>query len=243
MYKTVILVVLVLVVGVTGASYSSNIRSQNIQRITPSLYHNNGDNDLCLTCINEAVEAINVLLNLILDEGIVSSCDDLCGALANRTSKAIGVVCDLVCDAFGIDEFIKLIIKVDIDPIWYCEIAKMCPINDQGDAKFTDFKIAPNTGKRGTTFVIDCSFTSKNGTGTSMLRIEFVDPEKQVSGNDFLIEAKKPGTYTEKIGIKSEGFAVGTYNLTAQICNGECGSQHPHSAIYDTGNSLFVVTK
>jgi len=67
-------------------------------------------------------------LNLILDEGIIESCGKLCAAVANKTdSKALGDLCDAVCDGVGIDEFIKLIIKADIDPIYYCQLVDMCP--------------------------------------------------------------------------------------------------------------------
>jgi len=40
-----------------------------------------------------------------------------------------------------------------------------------------------------------------------------------------------------------DDFPVGTYNVTAQLCNGECGSHHPHSGTYDFGKSAFIVTK
>jgi hypothetical protein len=84
--------------------------------------------DLCPECIEEAVQVINILLNLILDEGIIQSCSALCGALANKThSPVIGDFCDVVCGAFGIDEFVKALVKADLDPIWYCEIIDICP--------------------------------------------------------------------------------------------------------------------
>ena len=91
-----------------------------------------------------------------------------------------------------------------------------------------------HTSRSGTDFVIDCSFSTKNGTGTGMLRIEIVS-----SIPDFLLEARKPGTYVERIGIKTldltcdspdgcQRWPLGTYNISATLCNGECGSQHPH---------------
>lgn len=40
-----------------------------------------------------------------------------------------------------------------------------------------------------------------------------------------------------------DDFPVGTYNVTAQLCNGECGSHHPHSSIYAVGKGSFTVTK
>jgi hypothetical protein len=127
MYTTLTFIVLV---GVSVASgfQLANPRSQSIQRIVPSFEQIKNATDLCPTCINEAVAVINILLNAILDEGILATCGDLCGTVANKTgSKVLGDVCDLVCDAFGIDEFVKALTTFDIDPIWYCEIAKMCP--------------------------------------------------------------------------------------------------------------------
>ena len=40
-----------------------------------------------------------------------------------------------------------------------------------------------------------------------------------------------------------DSFPVGTYNVTAQLCNGECDSHHPHSQTYDLGKASFTVTK
>jgi hypothetical protein len=39
-----------------------------------------------------------------------------------------------------------------------------------------------------------------------------------------------------------EEWLPGTYNVTVQLCNGECGSKHPHSAIYDTKRGSFQLT-
>ena len=72
-------------------------------------------------------------------------------------------------------------------------------VNDNGDAKFTNFGIYPNTGPQGTKFIIDCSFKSVNGTGTSMLRVDIIDTHNETSQNDYLVEAKKSGTYAERI--------------------------------------------
>ena len=127
MYRTFILIVIIGVTIVSGTRLFDR-RSNKLHRLPSIGDKSKVDLDLCPECINEAVEAINVLANLILGEGIIGSCGDLCGALANRTgSKALGDVCDIVCDGLGIDEFIKLIIKTDLDPIWYCQIAKFCP--------------------------------------------------------------------------------------------------------------------
>jgi hypothetical protein len=50
-------------------------------------------------------------------------------------------------------------------------------------------------------FIIDCTFSTKNGTGPGMLRIELVS-----SIEDYFLEAKKPGTHVEKIGLTALGL-------------------------------------
>jgi hypothetical protein len=108
-------------ISVVSGSLLLNTRSHKIDRPEVSL-------DLCPYCINEAIGVINILLNVILDEGILATCGDLCGVVTNKTgSKALGDICLLVCDGLGLDEFIRALITLDLDPIWYCEIAKMCP--------------------------------------------------------------------------------------------------------------------
>jgi len=212
--------------------------------------------DLCPTCIRFAEETLNILLNIILDSGILGTCQTLCQALADKTGSAIlGTVCDLICDIVGIDEFIHIIEKADLDPIWYCEMAKMCPINDHGDAKFKTFGITPPTGRKGTTFNVDFTYQTVNGTGTGELEIDIHCPDKIPLGTAFLLEAKKAGTYGERISIKAqpdpqcdptqepcEQWLPGTYNVTVYLCNGECGSKHPHSSIYDVAKGSFILS-
>ncbi len=74
-------------------------------------------------------------------------------------------------------------------------------VNDQSDAKFTNFSVSPSTGNRRTKFVLDCSFVTKNGTGTGMLRLSLSSPQTQTATTDLLIEAVKPGSYAEKIPV------------------------------------------
>jgi len=123
MYKALTFV-LIVIVGIASGSNVLNVKSHNIQKVKPTL----PTLDLCPTCINVAEESINILLNLILDTGIIGTCGTLCQALAQKTgSELIGTICDLVCDGVGIAEFIKLLENSDLDPIYYCEISKLCP--------------------------------------------------------------------------------------------------------------------
>jgi len=127
MYKAFTILLLV-VIGSACATRSFTDQPRKFQPLNPNFGQTKVGIDLCPECIQEAVEIINVLLNLVLDDVIVQSCNTLCGALANRTgSVLIGDLCDVACEAFGIDEFVKALIKADLDPIWYCEAVDLCP--------------------------------------------------------------------------------------------------------------------
>jgi hypothetical protein len=113
----------------------------------------------CGTCIDFADQTLDILLNEILNAGVIGSCAALCGAVADKTgSQVLGVVCNLLCDVGGIEEFINIINKADLDPIWYCELLKACKVNDNGDAKITSLTINPRSGPQGT-FHIDLEYT------------------------------------------------------------------------------------
>jgi len=77
-------------------------------------------------------------------------------------------------------------------------------VNDHGDANITVFSILPAQGRQGTTFSIDVTFVSLNGTGTGELDIEIHTVDHIPLGGSFLMEAKKPGTYSERISVKAE---------------------------------------
>lgn len=290
MYKAFTLIVLVLV----GTAYGSNTFEPQL-----NVLHRFGSKinpvglDLCPACINEAVELINVVINVILDEGILGSCADLCQAVYNKSgSKDLGELCDIGCDAVGLDEYIKLLVNADIDPIYYCQEVHMCPskiilieiymnkysfsVKDDGDAKFTNFGVTPKIGPEGTTFIIDLSFKTVNGTGTGTFTFDVTDPKNQTTGDLYWFEEKKAGTYIEKLqfetlaiphcnpsdsknsslfisinllfdffslSIELCAWPLGTYKVVGQICNGDCGSHHPHTGVYDTAASSFELTK
>ena len=102
-------------------------------------------------------------------DGIAGSCGEVCEELAKRTNKLTGEVCDVLCLIVGIDEFIRILdryksikemthewyshhvfCRIDIDPIYYCELLDVCAINENGDAKITNTSVSPKSGPQGT---------------------------------------------------------------------------------------------
>lgn len=68
----------------------------------------------------------------------------------------------------------------------------------------TQFSILPKSGPQGTTFSIDVTYVTINGTGTGEIVVEINTPDKIPLGAAFLLEEKKPGTYSERITVKAE---------------------------------------
>ena len=225
---------------------------QKIEYIDPQ---NKVGVDLCPMCISFSEDAINELLNLIIQGGVVGTCGVLCHALAQKTgSQALGAVCDILCDVVGIKEFIKLVQKADLDPMYFCEELKICPIFDNGDAKITTLTVTPKSGPQGQ-FSIDFTYQSKNGTGTGQIVLEIDTVDHIPVEGVFLHEKANAGTYRQTIKLKAqpdpdcdpsqqfcEMWLPGNYTVKIAICNGECGSSHPHSKIYDEATTTFQIT-
>jgi hypothetical protein len=211
--------------------------------------------DLCPVCIDFTDQALQTLVDIIANGGIVGGCQGVCSALGQKTgSQALGAVCDLICTIVGIDELVKILDKADLDPIYFCELAKLCPINDHGDAKITMFTVAPPSGPQGTTFTITCDFTSQNGTGTGEIDLFVATQDGVPLGDSELLQAQKPGNYGIKFNLQAqpdpscdptqeecEQWLPGNYTVQIAICNGECGSKHPHSQIYDSATAVFNI--
>lgn len=101
--------------------------------------------------------------------------------------------------------------------------------------------------------MIDMSFKTVNGTGTGTFNFNIVDPKNQTTGDQYWFEEKKPGSYIERIQFQTAlsldcdpstelcGWPLGVYKISAQICNGVCGSHHAHTSIYDSAASSFNI--
>lgn len=161
--------------------------------------------DQCKVCIDFATQALDQLLNTILNIGVVGECSTLCSYVEKQSgSQVLEVVCNVLCDLVGVDEFVKIIDQADLDPIYYCELLKTCAIKDDGDATITSFTVAPISGSQGTKFNAVLNYVSMNGTGTGELEIAIKTVDGIDLGNSFLIESLAPGKYEEKISIKTD---------------------------------------
>jgi hypothetical protein len=128
MYKALAFIILVVIGCISADTRSFGVQSKHIERPISILKHENKGIDWCPQCINSFGDLIDVLLNIILQFGVVDTCGHLCDLVVDKTGSGIlGFICDFGCDILGIEEFVKLIEKADLDPIYYCEEIKTCP--------------------------------------------------------------------------------------------------------------------
>jgi hypothetical protein len=202
MYKALALIVLILVGSVSARTRTFSVKSNPIERVVSPFKQGNNAIDWCPQCIDSFDDLIDIVLNIILQYGVLDSCGTLCNLVVEKTgSEVLGFICTFGCAVLGIEEFVKLIENADIDPIYYCEEIKLCPINDNGDAKFKSFIILPARAPMGTKFALDFVYVSNNGTGTGEIILTIKTVDKIPLSAAFLLEAQQPGTYGERVAV------------------------------------------
>jgi len=223
----------------------ARISVKNLKPKKPLITKFHSDPALCPTCVNFMEETIDILLNVILNGGVLGSCEDLCGYLPEQWEFDF---CELACSAVGIEAFIDLIDDADPDPIFYCMELDICPILDNATGVITSTQVQPPSGPAGTTFNIIAIYrvTHEIGTGEIAGLVSPPPPDFPFGGGELLI-LETDGTYGIKFEIdstpsESESFQPGVYNYTIALCEGSCGSSHAHSFILDEKNGQFTIT-
>lgn len=128
MYKVLVFLLVVFIGSTVGDVRKSKLPSHHINRAVIPLNSGTNGLDWCPQCINTFDDLIQVVLDIILQYGILDTCGNLCNLVVEKTgSELLGFVCNLGCDILGIEEFAKFMQSADIDPIYYCETIKLCP--------------------------------------------------------------------------------------------------------------------
>lgn len=214
----------------------------------------------CSLCLNVMDEGINAALNLILNAGVAATCQTGCAAIAQRffnssstLEQLVDMVCTVGCLAVGMKEFIAILEKINLDPIYYCEEIDLCPYNDNGKAKIDKVIVSPLTGAQGTTFVILVDYTVINTTGTGDMVINIEPVDKIPLGDEFMLYQQGPGSYKVEFKVDAtpnpdcndpmcEQWLPGLYNIDLALCDGECSGKHPHSRMYGEAKANFTIT-
>uniref|UniRef100_A0A7S2MJG5 Saposin B-type domain-containing protein n=1 Tax=Haptolina brevifila TaxID=156173 RepID=A0A7S2MJG5_9EUKA len=205
---------------------------------------------LCSPCVQIGSQGINILLNEILNVGVIGGCGKLCSVLPKGAERT---VCDIGCSAVGIKTFINLIKKTDLDPIYFCEEIHACPAGRDDAAASVDANaVSPASGPSGgsgTTFAMEVDFTIINATGVGEIRIGISGGTQDV-GQSFVNTGFAPGRYSTNVTLTAQDdpsaqppvqWSPGTYEYTFEVCQGECGSKHPHSKVFGKTTGSFQI--
>merc|ERR1712146_239267 len=184
---------LVLIVASYAQAASLTINQVEKTKIKPDL-------DICPLCISFMNSAINDLINIIMNAGVMGSCNELCSLLPNQTEATI---CDLLCAYVGIEGFIDLLNDVDPDPIWICEEITVCPTNPNAAANVTSFTVQPVHGKRQDTFTFDLTYLVTNEIGTGEVALAIIDPEGMGLGDSVVVDSQAPGSYSMSFSMQA----------------------------------------
>lgn len=224
------------------------------QIVAHSTFGMESEVSLCNPCFQIGGQGINQLLNYILNVGVVGGCGSLCAA-AIPAGGAVAIGCELVCAAVGVKEFVKAIEKVDLDPIYFCEVVHACPAApDDAYLEYIQAAALPAAVPKGQDIQMAVDLNVTNDTGVGEFSISIDGPGSATPlGQSFFIKDGIPSgeqmlsvTLTLKDGKDDQGmpktFEEGVYNFTFHVCQGECGSKHPHSKDFGVVSGTFNVT-
>lgn len=223
---------------------------------------------LCSPCVQFASQGLNALLNIILNAGVIGGCGKLCG---NLKSKAGQEACDLVCSIVGIKAFMKALNNTDLDPIYFCEEVHACEAGpDDAHVDLLSVQLSPQTmsekdvqpGTGGVTVEGTLTVNVTKATGVGEFAVALHGPvagaEGPIGGSFTLANGLKEGV--QSLGVKLNvvdtlpdptkqppAFPVtwmpGSYEFRFHVCQGQCGSKHPHSIDFGRKASNFTISK
>lgn len=214
----------------------------------------------CGFCVQAMGQIINQLLNYILNVGVVGSCAALCGQLPAKLEQT---ACNLLCDVVGIEGFVKAIQKADLDPIYYCQIvdvceAKDCPSSNPDCVSVDKVELSPTSGGLDAQFTATASYTVTDevGAGEMQFAIAPTDGSAEPIGTGSMFPNLEKGTFSGQLQFQPSDinkqaeqqqqpdfFVAGKeYEVIFVICEGQCGSSHPHSKLFGMMRSNFNIT-
>jgi len=201
--------------------------------------------DMCEFCVTFMDNAINQLLNILLNVGVIGSCGDLCNMLPNQLEA---VACDLLCDYVGIEAFVDAINAEDPDPIYICQEIDTCPTVSNGNCTIVASGVSPQKGPAGTTFNIYMKYQVSNPTGPGYLSVVINPADGGFPlGDDVFEEGQADGLYQvtwplDSTPSEQEPFSPGLYQVFVAVCEGDCSNEHPWSGVYANATTQFTIT-
>jgi hypothetical protein len=200
----------------------------------------------CKICIDFMNEAVQYLIEIIANGGVIGGCQGLCNAALGNRSEILAVVCDLLCTVVGIEEFEKLLSDADPDPVWLCEEVKACDYNDNDAANITGLSVQPQQGRTGTKFDFMISYDLTTWTGIGSVGVVVFGPGAVADGGGLLMYPN-PGSYSGSFSLDTKPdqyntWSPGSYEFQVAVCEGDCGCIHDHNKVLTMQSLNFTIT-
>lgn len=208
--------------------------------------------ETCSPCIQLSTQALAQLLNYVVKAGVGAGCADVCGVLKPKEQS----VCQLVCGVVGIKAFSAALKHADIDPIYFCEILKACPAGPDDAAMTLDDAFAsPPKVVKGSNVQFTLQLNVTKPTGVGQWAFSIAGPVSQnISGTELIADGLATGPQTINAGIQVQDvnddqgnpqvvWKPGDYSFEFEVCQGKCGSKHPHSKSFGTKKGTFTVVE
>jgi len=201
--------------------------------------------DFCPYCVTFMNDAIDELLNAILNGGVIGGCGTLCSYLSNQIEQA---ACNLLCDYVGIQAFIEAINVTDPDPIYACQETDLCPVVNGGAVKILEASVVPKQGPTGSNFNITFEYQVTSPTGPGLVAVTIVPPDAFPFGEAEFTEGQAVGGYELVFELSTqpsedEPFDAGSYIVQLAVCEGDCTTDHPYGGVYAQTQTSFSITQ
>lgn len=230
----------------------------------PPQMRNATNSATCNPCIQLGSQGLNILLNYILNAGVVGGCGKLCSSLPKKDER---LACDVVCGAVGIKAFMKALNNTDLDPFYFCEVVHACTAGpDDANVQLVSVELDPATISKadlepssgGVQLQGTLTINVTKGSGVGEFAVGIHGPVTEDVGSTFLL-AKGLPEGVQQLGVKVTvqdtmpdpsdpsklpvTWSPGSYEFRFHVCQGECGSKHPHSIDFGHKSSNFTITE
>eukprot|EP00929_Paragymnodinium_shiwhaense_P123547 TRINITY_DN9753_c3_g1_i1.p1 TRINITY_DN9753_c3_g1~~TRINITY_DN9753_c3_g1_i1.p1 ORF type:complete len:333 (-),score=43.46 TRINITY_DN9753_c3_g1_i1:653-1651(-) len=205
--------------------------------------------DLCSSCISLMYSSMEELIHYAFDVGVDEGCGRMCDHLAGKSERA---ACDVVCSSVGLGVFVKALKHADPDPIYVCETLRECRAGPDDasmllkEAAATPSSVGP---RRRVTVSLHIDVLEASGVGEILFSVH--GPlSRMLSDTILLPDGLSSGKQTLYVSFEVKNdmhkeipvvWVPGPHTFTFEVCQGKCGSEHPHSKSFGTLTGEFTV--
>jgi hypothetical protein len=198
----------------------------------------------CPICVEFSTKSIGYLVQAVEKAGVLGTCFEICQYVPN---PSLAQVCVVACEFVGIEEFSKILERVDIDPYLLCDLTHLCPTTEGGAVTNVAVTVNPAPVPEHSTFTIALGFTVTKALGAGQFHLKLTDDsgdsEDVFATHNGFPAATSAAEVSFTYSTDDVGLGPGTYTADMAICQGECDSKHEHSVNYGLASKKFTVTK